>query len=53
MIKELEIYPNNTLEWWFVPIQIGSFDDLFCRILDKETNKSHAEMGMKGKIIIE
>ena len=49
----LEIYPNNTLEWWFVPIQIGSFDDLFCRILDKETNKSHAEMGMKGKIIIE
>ena len=36
MIKELEIYPNNTLEWWFVPIQIGSFDDLFCESLIKK-----------------
>ena len=52
-ILEVEIFPNNTLEWWFVPIKTGIFDDLNCKVIDKNLNKSHSEMGMRGKIIIE
>ena len=52
-IHEVEIFPNNTLEWWFVPIKTGVFEDLYCKVIDKKINKSHAEMGMRGKIIIE
>ena len=52
-ILEVEIFPNNTLEWWFVPIKTGVFDDLNCKVIDNKINKPHAEMGMRGKIIIE
>ena len=52
-IYEVEIFPNNTLEWWFVPVKTGVFEDLYCKVIDKKINKSHAEMGMRGKIIIE
>ena len=52
-ISEIEIFPNNTLEWWFVPVKTGVFDDLNCKVIDKKINKSHAEMGMRGKIIVE
>ena len=52
-ILEVEIFPNNSLEWWFVPIKTGVFDDLNCKVIDNKINKSHAEMGMRGKIIIE
>ncbi len=48
-ISEIEIFPNNTLEWWFVPIKTGVFDDLNCKVIDKTIDKSHAEMGMRGK----
>ena len=47
IINEVEIFPNNTLEWWFVPIRTGEFDDLFCNV------KEEAVVGMKGQIIIE
>ena len=32
-ISEIEVFPNNEVEWWFVPIQTGEFDDLnmFCK----------------------
>ena len=52
-IYEVEIFPYNTLEWWFVPVKTGVFEDLYCKVIDKKINKSHAEMGMRGKIIIE
>ncbi len=52
-IDEVEVFPENTLEWWFVPIRTGEFNDLFCGIKDKKSGKLHAEMGMKGQIIIE
>ena len=52
-IEEVEVFPENTLEWWFIPIRTGEFDDLFCGVKDKKTGKIHAEMGMKGQIIIE
>ena len=53
IIKEIEVFPNNTVEWWFVPIKTGEFDDLICSVKDLQTNKKHSEMGMVGKIIIE
>tara|TARA_B100000287_G_scaffold298907_1_gene282111 strand:+ start:639 stop:1112 length:474 start_codon:yes stop_codon:yes gene_type:complete len=53
IIKEVEVFPHNIVEWWFVPLKTGEFNDLFCKIKDKITLKTHEEMGMKGKIIIE
>ena len=53
IIKEVEVFPHNIVEWWFVPLKTGEFNDLFCKIKDKITHKTHEEMGMKGKIIIE
>lgn len=52
-ISEIEVFPNNVVEWWFVPIKTGQFDDLLCSVKDLQANKKHSEMGMVGKIIIE
>ena len=52
-INEVEVFPGNTIEWWFVPIKTGEFNDLYCGIKDKKTGVSHSEMGMMGTIIIE
>ena len=52
VIDEVEVWPNQKIEWWFVPIKTGIFNDLNCKIQDINTNKSHDEMGMKGIIII-
>lgn len=51
-ISEVEIFPGQNLEWWFVPVKTGVFDDLHCSIKDKISNKTHKEMGMIGEIII-
>lgn len=53
IINEVEIFPKNILEWWFVPIKTGKFNDLFCHIKDLKLGVTHAEMGMTGTIIIE
>lgn len=45
-IREIEVYPGGTAEWWFVPIKAGSFRDLLCTI------PGHAEGGMKGVVIV-
>ena len=52
-IKEVEVFPNNTLEWWFVPVKTGEFNDLNCSVEDPKTKEKHSNMGMTGKIIIE
>ena len=52
-IKEVEVFPKNTVEWWFIPLKTGTFKDLFCKVFDKKTKKTHKEMGMVGTIIIE
>ena len=44
-LRRNELYPGQTLEWWFVPIRTGTFDDLMSR-------KSEAAAGMKGVIEI-
>ena len=52
IIDEVELWPDNELEWWFVPIKTGVFNDLFCKVRDEITKKSHKEMGMIGSIHI-
>ena len=53
VISEVEIFPSHTLEWWFVPIKTGIFNDLTCEIIDKISKRKHSEIGMNGTIIIE
>ena len=50
-IREIEVYPGGTAEWWFVPVATGKLDDLHCRIKDKD-GRTHAEKGMTGTITI-
>jgi uncharacterized cupredoxin-like copper-binding protein len=45
-IREIEVYPGGTAEWWFVPVKTGSFNDLKCTI------PGHEEGGMVGSIHI-
>ena len=51
-IREIEVYPGQTAEWWFVPVATGRVTDLQCGIRDKD-GKTHAEHGMVGEIVIE
>ena len=52
-INEIEVFPNNVVEWWFVPIKTGKFTDLKCQVKDEVLKKTHSEMGMVGSIIID
>lgn len=45
-IREIEVYPGDTAEWWFVPVKAGAIKDLKCVI------PGHAEAGMRGEIEI-
>jgi uncharacterized cupredoxin-like copper-binding protein len=51
-IREIEVYPGQTAEWWFVPVAAGRATDLRCGIIGKD-NKTHADHGMVGEIIVE
>jgi uncharacterized cupredoxin-like copper-binding protein len=42
----LEVYKGGTVEFFFVPVNKGSFD-VYCTIED------HREKGMEGKIVVE
>ena len=53
VINEIEIFPDNVVEWWFIPVKTGIFDDLNCKITDEKSDKTHSQMGMRGRIIIE
>ena len=52
VINEIEVFPQNSVEWWFVPIKTGVFNDLICNVIDEKAKKKHHEMGMIGTIII-
>ena len=52
IINDIEVWPNHQLEWWFVPIKTGVFNDLHCNVKDTKTDLSHSKMGMVGTIII-
>ena len=45
-IREIEVYPGGTAEWWFVPLQTANLKDLRCTI------KGHTEAGMVGSVTI-
>lgn len=51
-IKEIEIFPGFSVEWWLIPIKTGIYDDLNCRVLDEISRKKHNKMGMTGKIVV-
>jgi uncharacterized cupredoxin-like copper-binding protein len=51
-IREVEVYPGQIAEWWFVPVAAGRVTDLRCGIVGSD-GKSHAEHGMTGEIVIE
>jgi uncharacterized cupredoxin-like copper-binding protein len=50
-IREVEVYPGHSAEWWLVPVAAGRLTDLQCGIRDKD-GKTHAEHGMVGEIVI-
>ncbi len=50
-IREIEVYPGYSAEWWFVPVQAGHATDLRCGIVVKD-GKTHADLGMIGEIVI-
>ncbi|MBF8255090.1 MAG: biphenyl 2,3-dioxygenase [Deltaproteobacteria bacterium] len=51
-IREVEIYPGHSAEWWFVPVATGRITDLMCGIVGKD-GRTHAHHGMVGEIVIE
>ena len=51
-IREVEVYPGQSAEWWFVPIAAGRVTDLMCGIVGKD-GRTHAHHGMVGEIVIE
>ena len=51
-IREIEVYPGYSAEWWFVPVATGRVTDLHCGIRGAD-GKTHAEHGMTGEIVIE
>lgn len=51
-IREVEVYPGHSAEWWFVPVATGRVTDLQCGIRAPD-GKTHSEHGMTGEIVIE
>ena len=51
-IREIEVYPGASAEWWFVPVAAGKVTDLRCGISGSD-GKTHADHGMVGEIVIE
>lgn len=45
-VREIEVLPNASTEWWLVPIKTGQFGDLKC------SEQGHTESGMVGQIVI-
>jgi len=44
-VRRVEIKAGNAMEWWFVPLRTGKFDDL-------RSTKTHSDAGMTGTIEI-
>ncbi len=51
-IREVEVYPGYSAEWWLVPVASGRITDLRCGIAGSD-GKTHADLGMIGEIVIE
>ena len=42
-IRRIEVAPGHSVEWWFLPIRTGKFDDVMSK-------RSQAEAGMRATI---
>lgn len=42
-VRRFEVAPGGAIEWWFLPIRTGRFDDVM-------STRSHAEAGMRATI---
>ena len=51
-MREIEVYPGQSAEWWLVPVAAGRARDLRCDIKGAD-GKTHAELGMTGEIVVE
>ena len=49
-VREVEVYPGGTTEWWFVPVATGTAK-MGCHIKEKD-GETHKEKGMKGTVTI-
>jgi uncharacterized cupredoxin-like copper-binding protein len=49
-VREVEVYPGGTTEWWFVPVATGTAK-MGCNIKEKD-GKTHEKKGMKGTVTI-
>jgi uncharacterized cupredoxin-like copper-binding protein len=45
-VREIEVFPKASTEWWLIPIKTGRFTDLKCTV------EGHTEAGMMGQIIV-
>ena len=45
-VREIEVYPKASTEWWLIPIKTGQFTDLKCTV------EGHSAAGMVGQITI-
>jgi uncharacterized cupredoxin-like copper-binding protein len=52
LIREVEVYPGGTAEWFFVPVAAGTVEDLHCPV-KAEDGKTHTQHGMVGTITIQ
>ena len=50
-IREIEVYPGGTAEWWFVPEAAVEGAGLSCNVKD-EDGKTHTEKDMVGSVSI-
>ena len=51
-MREIEVYPGHSAEWWLVPVAAGRATDLRCDIKSAD-GKTHTDQGMSGEIVIE
>jgi uncharacterized cupredoxin-like copper-binding protein len=42
-VRRVELKPGSVLEWWFLPVRTGKFDDVM-------STKTHTEAGMRATI---
>jgi uncharacterized cupredoxin-like copper-binding protein len=44
-VRRVELKPGSVVEWWFLPVRVGRFDDVM-------STKTHTEAGMRATIEI-
>lgn len=42
-VRRVELKPGSVVEWWFLPVRTGRFEDVM-------SNRTHTEAGMRATI---